>query len=375
MTGTTTPRVIQIAKGVGPTSSPWTNFYATLRPSHPGLVFPPLQVNLFGLQTCLRCRDCGSKRRNYISLGILNAVFLLRKVSRRGARPLIVHVHTPVLAIVPMLALLIGAKIKVVNTQHNTWPNFRPHQKFALWCLSWVTRAYIGCAEQAAASLPQKMRQRLDRTGRLHAIPNGIPSDQLADLADLKQRNMLTHDASAQMQTIVIAKMAPQKNGLYLLQLVSQLPELGHVIWYGTGIMRDELHAERNRLELHDRVTFEGVVPREEIYKALAMSDCYLTVSLWEGLSVADLEAVAIGCLPLMSDIPERRVIAERVGFDLLRLGDTSAWKHRINEYCSLSQTEKASRMSELSRKAQKEFSLDRMIASYVQVYQEVAKA
>ena len=338
-------------------------------------MLPPLQVNLTGLNASFKWQQCRSQQRKYLSLGILNAVWLLRRLSLRGSRPLVVHVHTPVLAIVPILALLIGAKFKVVNTQHNTWPNFRPHQKIALWCLSWVTRAYIGCAEQATASLPEKMRNRLSQAGRLHTIPNGIPGEELAEFAERKQQCMQSRQVSDQAQTIVIAKMSPQKNGLYLLQLINQLPELGHVTWYGTGKMRDELHAERDRLGLQYRVTFAGVVPREQVYNALALSDFYLSVSLWEGLSVADLEAVAIGCLPLMSDIPERRVIADRTGFDLLPLSNITAWRQRINEYSSLSRPEKAGVISRLSENARNQFSMERMIAGYVSVYYKVAKA
>ena len=336
-------------------------------------MLPPLQVNLTGLNASFEWQQCRSQQRKYLSLGILNGVWLLRRLSLRGSRPLVVHVHTPVLAIVPILALMMGAKIKVLNTQHNTWPNFRPPQKLALWCLSWVTRAYIGCAEQATASLPEKMRKRLARAGRLHSIPNGIPSEQLAEFAERKQQCMQSRQVSDQAQTIVIAKMSPQKNGLYLLQLINQLPELGHVTWCGAGKMRDELHGERDRLGLQDRVTFAGVVPREQVYNALVLSDFYLTVSLWEGLSVADLEAVAIGCLPLMSDIPERKVIAERVGFDLLPLQDLASWRRTIGTYLSLSREERSTLIHRVSQATIAAFSLDSMVKKYVEIYSSVS--
>ena len=369
------PRVIHIVKGIGATSSPWNEHLPKLREKYPGLAYPFLQINLLSIKASFKWQQCRSRQRKYLSLGILNAAWLLRRLTLRGGSPLVVHVHTPVLAIVPLLALMIGAKIKVVNTQHNTWPNFLLHQKFALWCLAWVTRAYIGCAEQATASLPEKMRRRLSEAGKLHAIPNGIPSEQLAEFAERKQQSMQSREGSGQVQTIVIAKMSPQKNGLYLLQLISHLPELGHVTWYGTGKMRDELHSERSRLGLQDRVTFAGVVAREQIYNALARSDFYLTVSLWEGFSVADLEAVAIGCFPLMSDIPERHVIADRAGFDLLPLANISAWRQRIKEYSALSQAANLKVISRLSENARDQFSVERMIASYVDVYKKVAKA
>lgn len=318
----------------------------------------------------MKWQDCREHRRRYFRTGLLNAALLLRNLSRKRDRELVVHVHTPIFIVVVLLARFLGGRFLVVNTQHNTWPNFRLHQRFCLWIMSYVTSAYVGCAEQATESLPQRMKQRLKHVNRLHTVPNGIPADIMRHYAhQRRQYHLANQNITRPPQTVVIAKMAPQKNGIYLLRLVQQLPELGHVTWYGTGKMRDELIAECSRLWMDDRVTFAGVVPREDIYAALVRSDFYLTVSLWEGLSVADLEAVAIGCLPLMSDIPERRVIAEATGLQLLPAEDVQAWQTLTRSYLAMTIEERTELGYELSERACDAFSLERTIEAYLKLY------
>jgi glycosyltransferase involved in cell wall biosynthesis len=363
-------RVVILTKTVGATSMPWTDLNPNVRRLAPGLTYPPIQSAPAQFGVALKWRDCREQRRRYFRTGLLNAAVLLRSLSRKRDRELVVHVHTPILVVVILFARLIGGRFRVVNTQHNTWPNFRLHQRFCLWILSYVTSTYVGCAEQATESLPKHMRQRLERADRLHTIPNGIPADTMRQYAQQRREYHLgnSNPASAP-QTVVIAKMAPQKNGIHLLRLVRQLPELGQVTWYGSGKMLDELRAECSRLGLNERVSFAGVVPREDIYAALVRSDFYLTVSLWEGLSVADLEAVAIGCFPLMSDIPERRVIAEKTGLQLLPAEDVRAWQTQTRSYWAMTIEERTEIGRELSERACDVFSLERMIEAYLKLY------
>ncbi|TVP76095.1 MAG: glycosyltransferase [Puniceicoccaceae bacterium] len=337
------------------------------------MMYPLVQVDPLRLGGSLKWADCRGQRRRYFNFGILATAWLLRKLSKRRGRQLIVHVHTPALVIVVALALTIGARITIVNTQHNTWPNFRPHQKFGLWLMAFVSKAYIGCAEQATASLPPRMKARLASSDRLHTIPNGIPADVMRGYT---ARRMQVWPAAKGLdsapRTIVIAKMSPQKNGIHLLNLVKAIPELGQVTWYGDGEMRKELQAERTRLDLDERVYFAGVVPREEVYDALARSDFYLTVSLWEGLSIADLEAVAIGCLPLMSDIPERRVIAEATGLTLLPREIVGEWRVAAQRYSWMTQEDRLATGLKLASLACDAFSLEGMIARYLEIYESV---
>lgn len=366
-------RIIQLVRAVGPSNSAWTNFYGSFRETFPGMAFPPLEVRILARGSGMKTDFCREKRRKFFSGGLLYSVLLLRELSKRCNSRLIVHIHAPSLTIVVALALLAGASLSVVNTQHSVWRNFRWHQKLSLWLLSFFSAAYIGCSDQATASIPSSNKQRLNRTGRLRTISNGVPMSLLKELAASRRVKLHSETARSTFKTSVVARMSAVKNGKVLLALVAQLPELGHVTWYGDGSLRDDLETLAETLGIRRRVTFAGVVGRQEVYDALMGTDFYLTVSLWEGLAIADLEAVAMGCVPLMSDIPERHVIAESVGFRLLPLDNVSAWKRAIQEYVDQTPEERAALALERSCNALHHFSLERMVMCYVNVYRNIS--
>lgn len=366
-------RIIQLVRAVGPSNSAWTNFYGSFRETFPGMAFPPLEIRVFARGPGLKTDFCREKRRKFFSAGLLNSVLLLRELSKRCNSRLIVHIHAPSLTIVVVLALLAGAKLSVVNTQHSVWRNFRWHQKLSLWLLSFLSAAYIGCSDQSTASIPSSNKQRLIRSGRLGTISNGVPMLLLKDMAASRRVKLHSDKSRRTFTTSVVARMSPVKNGKVLLGLVAQLPELGHVTWYGDGSLRHELESLAETLGIRARITFAGMVRRQEVYDALVGTDFYLTVSLWEGLAIADLEAVAMGCVPLMSDIPERQVIAESVGFRLLPLDNVSAWKAAIREYIDQTPEQRAALALERSCNALHHFSLERMVISYVEVYRRIS--
>lgn len=368
-------KVISISKSVNPSSMHWNDLYSTLRVKYPGRSFPTLAIRLGWGRVKFRSEDCAGRRRLYLQAGFPQAVFFLRQLSRRYKAPLVIHVHTPVLAFAVLSARLLGGRFHVVTTQHNTWSGFRPHQKFCLWIASLLSDAYVGCGRQATETIPVGMKTRLRRRLRLFSIPNGIPSDILGKIAERRHVKMTGRDDGSDTKTLIVAKMAPQKNCMHLLELIAEIPELGKVTWYGAGKMHSRLLAERKRLGLEARVEFAGIVSRDRIYEALTEHDFYLTASLWEGLSVADLEAVAIGCLPLMSDIPERREIAAETGIDLLPQGGVEVWRAEVQRFAAMPFAERAAYGLALSERACRAFSLERMTESYMKTYERAALA
>ena len=367
-------RIINLAKNVGATSMHWNDLYGTMRRTHPGLAYPSLAVPLRIERLRTLSHYCSGVRRRYFQGGLLQAALFLKRLSKRRASSLIVHVHTPVLAVAIYLARLTGGRFKVLTTQHNNWDTFRLHQKLFLWLLSYASDAYVVCNKQVADSLPATMQKRLYGTDRLHSIPNSVPVDVMRYYAQRRFDRIISRQPKSQdARTLVVAKMSPQKNGIGLLRLIAAIPELGHITWFGDGPMREQLRAECEHLALCRRVAFAGIVSRERVYEALTECDFYITVSLWEGLSVADLEAVAIGCLPLMSDIPQRRYIAEKTGVLLLPGNNIEAWRSEVRRYVALSYEERAQAGAVFSARACSAFSQEEMVKRYVGLYAKTA--
>lgn len=367
-------RVISVAKVVMPSSMHWNDLYATLRQDHPGIAFPSLAIRLGWGKVKLCHADCRGIQRRYFQGGLLHAILFLRGLSLRQKEPIVVHNHTPVLMFALFAARLLGARFRIVTTQHNNWASFRAHQKFFLWLSALLSDVYVTCGKSVAETVPAALFNRVKQRGEFLAIPNGVPSEQLEEYAQVRFGEMSGRATDHETSTMIVAKMAPQKNCMHLLELISAIPELGHVVWFGDGQMRADLIAERARLGLGQRVRFEGVVPRARVYEALTEHDFYLTASLWEGLSVADLEAVAIGCLPLMSEIPQRREIAEETNVRLLPPGDLNVWRSAVQRYASMTHLQRAEVGLDLSRRACAAFSMDRMVTRYMNAYRQAAQ-
>ena len=136
------------------------------------------------------------------------------------------------------------------------------------------------------------------------------------------------------------------------------------------GPLRAELEACAAQLGLGDRVRFLGArtdMPR--IYRAL---DAFVSTSRWEGLSNVLLEAMASGLPPVMTRVEGvARVITEGQDGLMVPPGDPAAAASALVRV--LTEPGLAARLGAAARaKVQREFSLERMVARYEALYDEV---
>lgn len=100
---------------------------------------------------------------------------------------------------------------------------------------------------------------------------------------------------------VVVATFKRQKGHRYLIEAVSNLvqthPEF-HVLFVGDGELRSEMERLVDNLSLKRTVHFLGT--RSDIPSILAASDMFILPSLWEGLPMALIEAMASG-LPVVA--------------------------------------------------------------------------
>ena len=75
----------------------------------------------------------------------------------------------------------------------------------------------------------------------------------------------------------------------------------------GDGPERTSLETLAIDLGLAERVTFVGQVPPTEVEELLAAGDIAISIAESDGASLALLEALALGCVPVVSDIPANR--------------------------------------------------------------------
>jgi glycosyltransferase involved in cell wall biosynthesis len=101
----------------------------------------------------------------------------------------------------------------------------------------------------------------------------------------------------------------------------------------GEGRLRAGLERLALRLGIQEGVTFLGYLDREALRDALASAHVYVSVPRSDATAVSTLEAMAVGCFPIVSDLPSQEELV-RHGENGFRVpvGDSSALAERVVE-------------------------------------------
>lgn len=121
-----------------------------------------------------------------------------------------------------------------------------------------------------------------------------------------------------------VGRLVVQKAQRHLIAAMQHvLRQVPHAVLLiaGGGPLRAELQAQVSALALGDRVRLLG--PRGDVPALYQMADLFAFPSLYEGLSVALVEALANALPAVVSDIPQNREVIEEAGLGL-GLGMTS---------------------------------------------------
>jgi glycosyltransferase involved in cell wall biosynthesis len=77
--------------------------------------------------------------------------------------------------------------------------------------------------------------------------------------------------------------------------------------WVGDGPSKNQLIKRAKDLGIEDRVKFFGRIPNRELPSLLTQNPVYLSMPLTEGVSSSLFEAMASGCLPIVTDLRANR--------------------------------------------------------------------
>lgn len=114
-------------------------------------------------------------------------------------------------------------------------------------------------------------------------IPNGIDPDEINRMVIRKK------DAKENRKDIIVSilgKVVPQKNPELFNQIAHRLSDY-KFIWIGAGELEGVLDS--------NNITITGWVPREKAVLYIDNSDVFVFTSKWESLSIALMEAMALG--------------------------------------------------------------------------------
>ena len=171
-----------------------------------------------------------------------------------------------------------------------------------------------------------------------------------------------------------VGRLSPQKDYPTLLRAFKEVKRScprAILLIAGDGYLRENLEKLTDELGIRERVKFLGY--RSNILEVVSSFDIYVLSSLWEGLPLAVLEAMAMGKPVVATNVPgtEEAVNEEETGF-LVPLKDDHSLSQRIIEL--VRNKEKAQVMGEAGRRRWHDcFSLNRVIDEHEVLYQNLA--
>ena len=74
-----------------------------------------------------------------------------------------------------------------------------------------------------------------------------------------------------------------------------------HITFIGEGIERKKLEYLVKKLNLADKVSLPGRIPRKDVFKLMQESDCFIMLSSPETFGLVYLEAMSMGCITIGS--------------------------------------------------------------------------
>ena len=198
-------------------------------------------------------------------------------------------------------ALLSGRKIRIVHTDHaRDFPDKRRYM-FAEWLMSHFAYKVVGVSEHTCQNL---IKYEKISPKKLVTIPNGIDGSKFNIQIDREKKKKDLGLTGFDPIIGLGVRLTEQKGITYLLrampEIIKHFPRVALVI-AGEGPLEQDLKNEAKTLGIEKSVYFLG--PRLDMPELLKLFDLYVLPSLWEGLPMVLLEAMAAGCPIVATDV------------------------------------------------------------------------
>ena len=217
----------------------------------------------------------------------------LRQLTRRRKIDL-VHVHSPYPAVGARLAL--GSQVPLVYTEHNLWPRYH---RATYWgnLLTYSRNDYVfAVSDQVRQSATYPAALRFLRMPPVETVYHGANPEALQSTTfsgGVREEFGIPHGVPV---VGTVANFKGHKGYEFLLRaavLVRRaVPEVRFLL-VGTGPMEQQRRQDALDLGLDGSVIFAGF--RKDALRLVSEFDLFVLASLQEGLSIALVEAMALG--------------------------------------------------------------------------------
>jgi glycosyltransferase involved in cell wall biosynthesis len=258
-----------------------------------------------------RVHDLGAPRMG--KLGYLVKVRAVRSIIR-SLQPDIVHAHW--LTSYGLLARSSGVEPLVV-TAHGDDVLIAPRRFWMRWLIRWVLgRASL--VTVPSEQMREAVEQLLPRNAspRIEVFQYGVDVARLAEIGESIRMEHHQMQQAAPLDSLRPVRLISTRALLdiyrldVLIDAVTLLERDGLDVRcdvVGDGPQRAELEQRVRAAGLEDVITFYGHVDGTVVEQMVASADVYISVAESDGLSLSLLEAMCLGAVPVVSNIPANR--------------------------------------------------------------------
>ncbi|WP_018985179.1 glycosyltransferase [Methylophilus methylotrophus] len=263
---------------------------------------------------------------------IFKAIFLMCR-HLRGNRDYLTLSAQPLANIIGSIAgFFSGAKLRIIShhTPVQTYGKLQQLLDFCVGCTPIVTN--IICVSEGVSQSFNNYPLLYKR--KIIVIRNALSPD-VAELIQSILANKETSSNHEKLHIVAAGRLAEQKNYPQLIDAMKHVNG-AYLSILGDGPEREKLQAQIVKLGLQDVVHLKGHMSHKDTLTFMANCDVFTQPSLFEGHSVALLEAAALGLPMVVSDVPTQ---VEAVRLDtgefcaaLVPIGDSSSLAKVLNQ-------------------------------------------
>ena len=286
----------------------------------------------------------------------------------RAERPAVFHAHLSwPLAAKYGLAAAVLARVPAVVATVQLIPKHEIDRSslLQLRALSAGVGRYIAVSRDVATELVERFRWP---AGKIEVVYNAVQLERFEVSESPALRAQITGGRERPV-VLTCARLDEQKGHAVLLRAAAEIPDALFVL-AGEGPERAALEAQAAELGIADRVLFLG--HRTDIPELLAASDVFALPSLYEGSSLAVLEAMAAGRAVVSSAIggTDELIDDGETGL-LVPPGDAGALAAALRRLLSDSAL-RASSARRARQRVERDFTSDAMARSVERIYEEL---